>query len=260
MTEDGDKLLQRYRALDREEPPPAIDVAILAASRRAVRSGPKRQWAGPVSIAAVLVLGIGVSLRMQLEDRADYAPPAAQPVPQSAPAARPEPSLPEAAPVAPAAKRKALAEPDAMTRQDRASTPAAGAAKAPAPAPAAPMQSQRVEPRPFADEATPASKFAAPPAARPAAPPAVATDAQPATPAAAGAAPMRAKSEAARSNAAESRALSTPVADPRALLERIAKLREEGRDAEADQALEEFERLHPGYAMDDAMRQRVKRR
>lgn len=63
---DDDAVERRYRELAREEPPPAIDAAILAAARR---RGPSRigRWAGPVSIAAVLMLGIGVSLRMQTE-------------------------------------------------------------------------------------------------------------------------------------------------------------------------------------------------
>ncbi|HEX7465915.1 MAG TPA: hypothetical protein VF309_04675, partial [Usitatibacter sp.] len=43
-------------------------------------------------------------------------------------------------------------------------------------------------------------------------------------------------------------------------LERIAKLREEGRDADADKALEQFNRDHPGYRIADAMWQRVKPR
>ena len=48
------------------------------------------------------------------------------------------------------------------------------------------------------------------------------------------------------------------VHDPRAELERIAKLRSEGRDAEADRALDAFRRDHPGYVIDDATWARVK--
>lgn len=54
---------ERYRALGREAPPPALDAAILAASRRR----PLR-WAVPVSVAAVIVLAVGVTLRVQLEE------------------------------------------------------------------------------------------------------------------------------------------------------------------------------------------------
>ena len=61
MTEaDRDKkVTQAYRALGGEEPPRALDEAILAASRRR----PAR-WRVPLSIAAVLVLAVGVTLRM----------------------------------------------------------------------------------------------------------------------------------------------------------------------------------------------------
>jgi hypothetical protein len=43
-------------------------------------------------------------------------------------------------------------------------------------------------------------------------------------------------------------------------LEAIAKLRAEGRNEEADKALEEFRRKHPGYRIPDAMWERVKPR
>ena len=43
-------------------------------------------------------------------------------------------------------------------------------------------------------------------------------------------------------------------------LERIAALRVQGRDAEADKALDEFRRTHPGYRIPDAMWERVKPR
>ena len=43
-------------------------------------------------------------------------------------------------------------------------------------------------------------------------------------------------------------------------LERIARLREEGRNAEADKALEEFRRANPGYRIPDAMWERVRAR
>lgn len=58
-----DKVSAGYRALGAEEPPRALDEAILAASRRR----PAR-WRVPVSIAAVLALAVGVTLRMQPQD------------------------------------------------------------------------------------------------------------------------------------------------------------------------------------------------
>jgi len=43
-------------------------------------------------------------------------------------------------------------------------------------------------------------------------------------------------------------------------LERIAQLRSEGRDAEADKALDEFHRAHPDFRIPEAMWERVKPR
>jgi hypothetical protein len=48
--------------------------------------------------------------------------------------------------------------------------------------------------------------------------------------------------------------------DPAAELERIARLRTEGRHEEADKALDEFLRKHPDYRVPDAVWDRVKRR
>lgn len=68
---EGDARVSRgYRALGAEPPPPALDEAILAAARRR-----RARWTVPVSIAAVVVLAVGVTLRLQLEP-----PPPAQPV------------------------------------------------------------------------------------------------------------------------------------------------------------------------------------
>jgi hypothetical protein len=58
-TERDAKVSAGYRALGGEEPPRALDEAILAASRRS----PTR-WRVPLSVAAVLVLAVGVTLRM----------------------------------------------------------------------------------------------------------------------------------------------------------------------------------------------------
>lgn len=60
--ERDERVSGAYRALGREEPPPALDAAIVAAARR-----PRRRWAVPVSIAAVVMLAVGVTLRVQLE-------------------------------------------------------------------------------------------------------------------------------------------------------------------------------------------------
>src|SRR5512134_3197176 len=116
MTDSDDKLSRRYRELAREEPSAQADDLVLAASRRAVSARPRSrtsQWMVPASIAAVLVLGIGVSLRMQLEQPgiesslpssvSEYsAPPAAEPPPPPAKAETKPETKPQAQPPAPA--------------------------------------------------------------------------------------------------------------------------------------------------------------
>ncbi|MGZ5570105.1 MAG: hypothetical protein ACXWF6_03175 [Usitatibacter sp.] len=258
MSDHDDKLSRRYHELARELPPPAIDAAILSAATRAVRSRPRRNWAVPVSLAAVLVLGIGVALRMQLEQpgietsapaREQYVPKAAPPSPAEVAT---QPSVPQAArervaPPAPAPKRK-IAPGQEPVAQDKAvaipSRPAPAAGAAP-------------EPRPFADAIAPASP---PPPAVPAQN--MAPAAAPATaPALAPVTPARAKSEGAAAGSTETRALMrSGVGDPAAELDRIARLRAEGRHAEADKALEEFQRRYPDFRSPEAEWARVKPR
>lgn len=78
------------------------------------------------------------------------------------------------------------------------------------------------------------------------------------------AAPSRApavRPEAVRSQAPAAMKLKAITADSlQAELDRIAALRDQGRNAEADKALEEFRRVHPDYRIPDAMWERVKPR
>lgn len=65
MAEHEDpELSERYRALGREEPPQALDAKILAEAR--ARPG-LRRWALPLSVAAVIVLSVTVTVEMQRE-------------------------------------------------------------------------------------------------------------------------------------------------------------------------------------------------
>jgi len=195
MTDHDDKLSRRYRELAREEPPASLDAAILAAAKQAVQPKTRSRWMGPVAVAAVLVLGLGIALRMQVEQ------PGIEPT-------APEPSSSAEYPVAPPAE-----EPPAAPERD-----------------AAPMQSTAVPP----PRAQPKLGIAAE-----------------------GLAPQRAK----RAESATAADASAPAKDAREVeLERIARLRSEGRHADADKALEAFRRANPDYRIAEAMWERVRPR
>ena len=176
MAEQGrdERVSGAYRALGREEPPPELDAAIRAAARR-----PRRRWAVPVSIAAVMMLAVGVTLRVQLE-------------------ARPEDRSVALSPRVLKAPEPARAPPPTVALSERAADPA-------------PRQEVRGRIAPAAPAAT-AAKLAGKPAS------------------------------------------------PEEWLERIAELRSAGKDREADESLAEFRRIHPGYAIPEAMRARIERR
>ncbi len=78
------KLTAVYRAAAQDTPPPALDVAILAAARREVGARPRpagfsfaRSWRGPLSAAAVIVLSVSLIVLMREEAPELVAPPRA---------------------------------------------------------------------------------------------------------------------------------------------------------------------------------------
>jgi hypothetical protein len=230
MTDDekvARRVSQKYGELGAEEPPRALDEAILAASRHAVRPW-SRRWAVPFSIAAVLVLSVTVTLRMQHEQ-----PGIESPVPQakeSAPQAK-EP-VPVAASAAPAAAAEAQPRPKAAVQKQRPVV--------------------RKEPEPF--QAAPQDLAAAPleiPSRRDAMRSAESSAAG--VVAGNAAAPAMAQMRASAAKAA-------PADTPERELERIAGLRARGMHDEADKALAEFRKRYPDYKMSAAMLKRVERR
>lgn len=199
-TERDEKVSAGYRALGGEEPPRALDEAILAASRRS-----PRRWRVPLSVAAVLVLAAGVTLRM-LPQRPDAESVAL--APQVMETLRP------AAPPAAAAREQAK--------------PAAGA-----------KASSEVAAADAVAESRARSNIAAEPGSRAAEAPA---------PTAAGGiaqAPMRSEVAA---------KLAKIELTPQAWLARIAELRKEGRQREADESLAEFRKRYPDYRIPEPLR------
>ena len=239
---------QRYRELGAEEPPRALDDAILAAARRAAGSRPaplaaptgRGRWFAPLAAAAVLVLAVSVTLHMQLEQ-----PDAESPSPRADPSPPPPKiSAPEARPQTKSA---------AVTGEEERRAGRQAIAEAP----------RASEPKPFLEDklaaASPAE--AGPLAARPA-------------PASAPAAVLSSRSDQARAEAvsAPQAGALQPLAKravtqanvqtetPERELERIAELRRQGKHDEADKALAEFRKRYPDYRIPEAVRERVERR
>jgi len=301
MTNGDDKLTRVYRELPADEPPAALDAAIRDAAHRAVvpRRGAQR-WAMPVSLAAVLVLAVGVTLRMQQEQPGietsapanEYSMPSSAPEPAPAPAPKklaaeappPQDSAATTAPSQPKPAEPAVgkavgaAEVQKLKKDQQSAGEAdmrlsrrdAAANQAP------PIQEEK---RAFADNAerNVASPMATAPA--PAAPPAAGV--------AASAAPARERQESApapalRAQIAPQSKMEAPAAPAMAQsrakemsadklddsskgprereLDRIAQLRREGKHAEADEALAKFRREHPDYRIPEAVWEQVKPR
>ena len=215
------EISRRYRALDREEPPRALDEAIISAAHGAVETHPaplvaptaRRRWYVPLAAVAVIVLSVVVTLQMQREQSDGEF----MPLPPPSPPASPK----EAAPAAPPAARDASVPrraPGTMKAKERPMAPEPKPAGSAVPQqPAAPVPQAPLE-KPFS-------------AADESAGPAAAADAL-----------------SKRAEQAES---------PERWLERIAALRREGRHKEADEAYAEFKRRYPEYRIPDAMRKHV---
>jgi hypothetical protein len=235
MTEaEGDKIVKEaYGALDGEEPPRALDEAILAASRRR----PSR-WRVPLSIAAVLVLAVGVTLRM-LPQRPDAVSVALAPQVIETP----KPATP-------------VAEPAGKFAQD---APGPSAAAAAAPTPARSVAAARAKPHevtaqlarapvPVALDSEKRAEAPAPAAAAP-----VAGAAQRDAGAAADGKLRALASAPPASGASATASLAESALTPDAWLKRIAELRKQGREREAQESLAEFKKRYPDYKIPEAL-------
>lgn len=214
------EVTRRYREMGAEEPPRALDDAILSAARRSARPWTRR-WAVPLSLAAVLVLSVTVTLRIQHEQ-----PGIESPVPVAREAAREAQKD-----VPPAAKARDPLPP----RVEKPSRPA-----------------PRSEPQPFPPAQDAAVAAAPAPAPSPAPAPAAAS-----APAEL-AAPVQALSK--RPEAPSARSMAPEPETPERELERIAQLRRDAKHEEADKALAEFRRRYPDYRIPAPMLERVEKR
>ena len=291
-----DYLSRRYRELAREEPPRALDDAILAAARREVEARPaplvaptgRRRWFVPVAAAAVIVLSAVVTLHVQREQPdPELAAPQMTQAPAArkdeAPAVAPRPEMREEKLAAPAkdidALRAQVEAPQVQAERRRAPQGVAPRAAKPAQAPAgesAALARPPAEPKPPAEQERfspdPGPAVAAAPAPPPASPPPqmqmrqAAPAPQPAPRAAdstssAGAAPpAAAEDRGALGGLRDNRMLAKREAAPETpeqMLERIAPFRREGRGREADDLYTEFKRRFPDYRIPDALREQV---
>jgi hypothetical protein len=243
---DDEKISRRYRELGAEEPPRALDDAILAAARRR----PQR-WYAPLAAAAVLVLAVAVTLQMQVEQ-----PGIESPVQKAASPRADQPALATSPPVAQAElKLKVEAQLRSTTKQavkEKADTQRKEAGQ---PAPAAPAAR---EPQPFAADRAAESSVTGALARR--------MEERTSRDAAAAAltprlGPIQAQAQrAARAEAQERQQEAKPADTPERELERIAALRGQGGQDEADRALAEFRKRYPDYRISEEMRLRVERR
>lgn len=260
------RLAALYREASDDQPPTHLEAAIRTAARRGVGARPRpvgptsmRAWRVPMALAAVLVLSVSVVPLMREEDPGRFAellrgapPPAARP---------PATASQKEAPSEPAAS----AQPGtgAAQPESRAGAPAGETGQQPAqtlrslPAPPDPRASTAQRPADAAakrgrQEPAPPAAMAPSPADAPAehesgrdsaAKPAAAMTEQ------ASRAPMAAApAPAARSTPGKS-ALATVYENepPQNWLEKIADLRREGRQAEADELLEVFRQRFPDH-------------
>lgn len=233
------KLSARYRELGAEEPPRALDEAILAASRRAVEARPaplvaptgRRRWYFPVAAAAIITLAVAVTVQVERQRPDDEfvaaQSPAPKPLEEKAELALKEERVLKSAPA-----KVRPAEPP----RSRTFTPDP-------PAPAAPPPAQ-----PSADSLGDLAKSNQ-------APPAAAAEA---------ARPSR-RMEAERQARPQdgmraSGAAAALYVGPQRWLEQIAELRKEGKHDDADKLLEEFRKTYPDYRISDEMRAKVEKK
>lgn len=223
------ELSRAYKEAAGEKPPAALDAAILQEARRAVDHGGRvarspfaRTWLVPASLAAVLLLTVGLVTFVSRES-------GEAPSPAGAP-------------------RRAL-EADRLQSQQPRSKLEAQAPAAPLAEEPALMMQQKVPAEKKAAPAPPPAKMRtdAPASVTPAMVPAESTER------------MRARDEVGRKSKEDKREQRPPAAltatemralSPEEWLKRIAQLREQGKHDEAEASLAAFKKRYPDYPIE----------
>jgi cytoskeletal protein RodZ len=271
---DEQDLIARYRALPRPEPSAALDAAVLAQARAAVRRT-RPAWMTPLAAAAVVVLAVAVGWQLrgvpweplaplppdEVAPTSDAAagasatgPAANQAVeikqtptmPPAEPAATPAP-LAAPAPTAVGAAKAEREQPAGLQNPPTAASPPAAARAATVPAPPAAPPPPPAEPAPRAEpwaKRQRAEAAPAPPA--PAAPPAPPMVAAPAD------APMAAEATMAEERIA-------PLSDAADLelaawIDAIRRLRDAGDVIAARREVERLRLRHPDFELPPDLR------
>lgn len=197
---DGlDAVRGAYRAAhpsDGIEPPAALDDAIRAAARRAVKSGPAplgkswlRRWTPPLAVAATVILTVSVTF-VAVEDRPDLAPAPVANIAQHKQNAEAVMPVAPGGPATPSAadRREKMVRPPEAAEIKVASPPSPRTDRRPPEVPAALARERKAEPMNTADAVADAPAAPAPPAAparaavvAPAPPAAVSSTAPPAS-------------------------------------------------------------------------------
>lgn len=243
----GDSLVsRRYRELDAREVPPEIDRAILARAAEAVHPVKQRhlkRWGVPIALAASLVLVVSIAI----EGIRHEATTASAPAPSSSMHEWPVPAVVDRESVAPVDEAKvaqdgplALDPPAPRAAEPLTAEPPSTLRAAPARPPV-----RRAEPQPQAAEQAMAYEPALPAAPPPAAVAAPAPQLS-----------ERAASARAREEVGEPQLVSAVERDPAEWLAEIRKLREAGRNEDADREWHDFREMFPRYevAPDDPAR------
>ena len=223
MTEERDpKVSQRYRELAADEPSREIDQAILAAAHRSLDRphAPLVVPAGRHRWYYSLGAAAVLVLAIAVTVHVEHQQPDAEVA--EAPPGVPAPAPQEAKPASAPPASAAQPRPDMAARPERRQ--AYTAEPPPAPAAPAPMES-----------------------------------AQPGAGAIAGSA-KKEREAADMARAPAPMAAQSAAIGPQRELERIAELRRQGRDEEADKALAEFRKRYPDYVVSDEMKAKVERK